>query len=229
MVRLKDLLHEKLRKDAKRDALAHGRQESKKDGVSIPNEKYERLFQFIGKYVVFFQDIESEIDQTLLLLVGHERWHLGTKIAARLSVSDKIDLLHSTVASSELAAGTELQKSWVVSFEEVMNELKSENARRNRIVHSLYLFEPLRIGFPVLRSKRTKRHDERELDQEHIDEKLMKEAVGRVAELSFDIGMIRRQLTAWDKSAVTRAPSHDEAQKAISRVGKARRAHRQRI
>jgi hypothetical protein len=145
-----------------------------------------------------------------LLLIGHERWHLGRKIVARLSVSDKIDLLYSTVASSELVVGTELEKAFIVSFEEVRNELKSENARRNRIGHSIYLFEPLRIGLPVLRSKRTKRHDERELDQQYIDRSLMIEAVGKVAELCFDIGMIRKQLIAWEKNAVTRAPSAEK-------------------
>jgi hypothetical protein len=213
MVRLKDLVDEYLKKEVERNALARSRRKTTRNDDSIPNEKYEQLFQFIGKYVVFFQNIEAEIDQTLLLLIGHERWHLGTKIVARLSISDKIDLLHSTVVSSELAVGTELQKAWVASFEEMMNELKSENARRNKIVHSLYLFDSLGIGLPVLRSKRTKRHDQRELDQEYIDDKLMKEAVGKVAELSFDIGMNRRQLIAWDKSAVTRAPSAEEVQK----------------
>jgi hypothetical protein len=135
---------------------------------------------------------------------------LEGRSADRRPSDDKIDLLYSTVASSELVVGTELQKAFIVSFEEVMNELKSENARRNRIVHSIYLFEPLRIGLPVLRSKRTKRHDERELDQQYIDRSLMIEAVGKVAELGFDIGMIRKQLIAWEKNAVTRAPSAEK-------------------
>jgi hypothetical protein len=38
----------------------------------------------------------------------------------------------------------------------------------------------------------------------------MKEAAGKVAELSFDIGMIRRALIAWEKEVVTQSPSAEQ-------------------
>jgi hypothetical protein len=136
-------------------------------------------------------------------LIGLDRWHVGTKVVARLSVSDKIDLLSSILFSSRLASGSDMQQKWLASFQEIVAELKSENARRNKLVHSLYLFDFIEIGHPVMRSKRTRRSGSKELDQEYIDENYAAEAAEKVAELCFDVGMVRRQLIAWENDAVT--------------------------
>ncbi|MGY4484779.1 hypothetical protein ACVWWR_003970 [Bradyrhizobium sp. LM3.2] len=100
----------------------------------------ERLFQFIGMYVVVFQDVESKLDQIIQLAIGLERRHVGHGVIALLSNSQKIDLVQSIVHSSEIADGSPAQEAWVTSFDEVMQRLRAEATRRNKIVHSLSIF-----------------------------------------------------------------------------------------
>ncbi|MGY8665401.1 hypothetical protein Q3C01_23975 [Bradyrhizobium sp. UFLA05-109] len=53
----------------------------------------ERLFQFIGTYVVVFQDAESKLNQIIQLAIGLDRWHVSHGVIRTLSNSQKIDLV----------------------------------------------------------------------------------------------------------------------------------------
>jgi hypothetical protein len=157
----------------------------------------ERLFQFVGAYVVVFQDIEAKLDQIIQLAVGHERWHVSHGVTAHLSNSQKIDLVHSIVHASAIASGNEFQKEWVTSFDEIVQRLKTEGTRRNKIVHSLYIFDFMEAGGPPLRSKRKRGKGDVNLDQEWVDDACISQATGELYQLSFDLGMALTQLRHW--------------------------------
>ena len=158
-----------------------------------------RLFQFVGRYVVLFQDIEGKLDQIILLAIGHKRWHVGQGVLLFLSNAQKIDLIHTIVKSSEIANGDPFRVDWLASFEEVIRRLKTEAARRNRIVHSLYIFDFMKIEAPQIRSKRKLKKGDVDFEQEDIDEKFIAMSISEVAELSFDIGMALTQLIHWSE------------------------------
>jgi hypothetical protein len=166
-----------------------------------PKEKaeIERLFHFIGAYVVFFQDVEAKLDEIIQLAVGLDRWHVSHSVTALLSNSQKIDLVQSVVHRSEVADDSERQQKWVKAFDEVIQRLRTEAARRNRIVHSLYIFDFMKVGAPPLRSKRKRKVDAVSFDQEYVDASFISKATSDVAELSFDIGMVVVQLRHWSE------------------------------
>jgi hypothetical protein len=160
-------------------------------------EELDRLYRFIGLYVIIFQQVEAELDQIILLVVGQDRWHVGQSIVTLLSNSAKIDLIQSIVKSSALSSGSEAQQEWLKSFDHVLQELRSEGAQRNKIVHSIYLFDFMKVGAPPLQSKRRKKKGELDFEQAFIDADHASKAVGRISELAFDVGMLRTQLIHW--------------------------------
>jgi hypothetical protein len=156
-----------------------------------------RLFQFIGTYVVLFQEIEAKLDQIILVAIGHDRSHIGEGVVSFLSHAQKIDLIHAIVRSSAIANGDPFRAEWLTSFDEVIQRLKVEGTRRNKIVHSVYILDFVEIGAPPLRSKRKRKRGDIGLDQEEIDAKFIGRATSELAELSFDIGMAFTQLVHW--------------------------------
>jgi hypothetical protein len=159
----------------------------------------ERLFQFIGAYIVVFQDIEAKLDQIIQLAIGLERWHVSHGVIAHLSNSQKIDLVHSIVHASAIASGNTFERDWISSFDEIIYRLKGEAARHNKIVHSLYIFDFMEVGGPPLRSKSKRKRGKGEinLDQEWVDAAYISQATSEVFELSFDFGMALTQLRHW--------------------------------
>lgn len=181
-------------------------QEASKEKADV-----ERLFQFIGAYVVAFQDVESKLDQVIELAIGLGRRHVSHGVIALLSNSQKVDLVQSIVHSSEIADGSVSQEAWISSFDEVMQRLRAEATRRNKIVHSLYLFDFMKIGHPPLRSKRTRKKSGALFDQEHVDAAYISKATADVARLSFDVGMALVQLRhRYEKLGRSSAQRHEE-------------------
>ncbi|MGY2932801.1 hypothetical protein [Bradyrhizobium sp. CW1] len=167
------------------------------EGEQKEKAEIKRLFQFIGMYVVVFQDVESKLDQIIQLAIGLDRRHVSHGIIALLSNSQKIDLVQSIVHSSAIADGSPAQEAWVTSFDEVMQRLRAEATRRNKIVHSLYIFDFMKIGHSPVRSKWTRRKTGASFDQEHVDAAYIDRATSDVAGLSFDVGMVLVQLRNW--------------------------------
>jgi hypothetical protein len=88
------------------------------DGGDLKEKaEIERLFHFIGTYIVVFQDMESKLDQIIQLVIGLDRWHVSHGVIALLSNAQKIDLVQSVVHSSEIADGSPPQEAWVNSFD----------------------------------------------------------------------------------------------------------------
>jgi hypothetical protein len=178
------------------------------DDNPVATGEVKRLFQFIGAYVVAFQDIEAKLDQIIALAIGLDRWHISNAVVALLSNAQKIDLVQGIVQSSAIADGDPFRIDWLASFDKVTKRLKEEATRRNKIVHSLYIFDFMEIGAPPIRSKRKRKRGEVDLDQEPIDTEFIASATQQVAELSFDLGMALTQLRHWyDKLASSQEQS----------------------
>jgi hypothetical protein len=118
---------------------------------------------------------------------------------AHLSNSQKIEIVQSVVHTSAIASGGKIQREWLRSFDEVIQRLRTEAMRRNRIVHSLYLFDFMEVGGPALRSKRRRTKGEIGLDQEWVGATYIGRATSEVNELSFDLGMALAQLRHWSE------------------------------
>jgi hypothetical protein len=175
------------------------------DDNPAATEEMTRLFRFIGTYVVGFQDIEAKLDQIIALAIGLDRWHISHAVISYLSHAQKIDLIQNIVQSSAIADEDPFRTDWLASFEKLFQRLKQEATRRNKIVHSLYIFDFLEIGAPPIRSKRKRRRVE--LDQEAIDTAFIASATQQVAELSFDFGVALTQLRHWSEKLATARPN----------------------
>lgn len=169
-------------------------------------EELDRLYRFIGLYIVSFQQIEAELDQIILLVVGHEKWHVGQGVVSLLTNVQKIELVQSIVKSSALSSGDQVKQEWLKEFEKLLQEVRNEGVERNKLVYSLYLFDFMAIGAPPLRSNRRKKKGKVDFQRDSIDANYMREALARISELSFDVGMCRTQLIHW--SDIVQKTSH---------------------
>ena len=115
-------------------------------------ETWEKVALFIGRYLLIFQYIEDKIDQMLLLGADLNRRHVGNSFLAAMSYRQKVEALSGIVHTSKIAQGNETQAKWVKSFGRLVKRWQDEGTRRNGIVHSLHLFDFVRIGAPVLRN-----------------------------------------------------------------------------
>jgi hypothetical protein len=161
------------------------------------DEETERLFTFIGRYVVLFQDIEAKLDQIISLAISNDRSHVSNSILPYLTHAQKIDAMSAIVHSSSIADNDPFRLEWLASFEEVVQRLKAEATRRNKIVHSHYLFEFIAIGHSPIRSKRIRNQKRQGFEHEEIDSDYINQATLAVAELSFDLGMALTQFVHW--------------------------------
>jgi hypothetical protein len=117
----------------------------------------EKLFSWVGRYVVFFQLVESRVDECLLLLWGHENWQTSQAILADMSNADRVKMLLRLFHDCPENARGRSRPDWVKSFEHLIDELHAERVQRNRLLHSHFLFESLEIGQPVLMVDRKSR------------------------------------------------------------------------
>ena len=170
-----------------------------------------KLFEFIGTYVVIFQDIEAKLDQV-------EQSHIGEYIISTLSNSQKVDFVQAIIKSSAIANGDPFRTEWLASFYELVQRLRVEGTRRNSIVHSVYILDFMEIGAPPLRSKRKRKRAAPGFDQEEIDAQFITRAISEIAELSFDVGMAFTQLVHWSEPLAKKHPDADDDHVAENRV-----------
>lgn len=155
----------------------------------------ERLYSFIGKYVISIQWLETKIDEVLKLARGYENssetlnWLTGKRF------HEKIDEFRKLVTDD----GPFLPiwpDGWLEKFESVVQRLHAERTRRNGLLHSSFLFETLSIDNAVLRTHVVRRDGEPYFDQEWLSSSRCEEILDEVASLSIDFGHIYLQLIA---------------------------------
>jgi hypothetical protein len=162
----------------------------------------EAMFAEIGRYVVFFQWIEGKLDQILLLGWGHENWTASQAKLSRMSNSAKIEEVQSLVLNSPDFARVHSRPDWCMHFNRVVKRLHDERHRRNRLVHSQYLFEFTEIGLPPMRSHRDKAAGEELFNREDFTKEAQEAMLGELLTLALDVNFVHVQLVHDYKAVV---------------------------
>ncbi len=158
------------------------------------DQHLDNLYNFIGQYVLAFQYIEGELDKILLLVIGHDRWHVGQCIIAKLSNRDKIDAVLSIVSSSEIALKN---GEWIKKFETLISRVKKEGERRNKILHSQYIYDLFEASAPPLRSKLKTTKKGIAFDREYLDSSTTDVILKEIFDLAVEMSLAHVQLVHW--------------------------------
>ncbi len=151
----------------------------------------EILFANIGKYLIIFQWMESEVDQILLLAWGFDNWAAGQAKLAKMTNCAKVEAMNPAVCESPNLARAQTRPDWWARFEAVIGRLHTERTRRNDIVHSQYLFDFVKAGFAPIRSKRIKVDGKTTLDQDELSKEFQEKLLEEISELAMDLSFIR--------------------------------------
>ncbi len=160
-------------------------------------QEFDKVALFIGRYLLIFQYIEDKIDQMLLLGADLERRHVGNSFLAAMGYRQKVDALSGIVHTSKIAQGDETQKEWIKAFGRLVNQWQAEGARRNGIVHSLHVFDFVKIGAPVFRNRMRPHPKGFRIKNANVDEKEADNVVAEIAQLLWDTGLAHVQLVHW--------------------------------
>lgn len=164
---------------------------------SRADEEADRLYRFLGKYIVTFQWLEAQLDQILLLANGHENWGRAQIRLAGMRNIDKISAVEKVVMAPRPFGRRAERPGWTEGFEALLERLRHEGRRRNGIVHSQYLFEFVEAGLPVLRSDRRRKDGVAEFEREDLDSEQISAIFNELAMLAIDLSQARLQLVHW--------------------------------
>ena len=159
-------------------------------------QQADKLYSFIGQYVIGFQWLESKIDEMFHLSDGNLNYQERLAWLVRQRVSDKSKQLRTLVLRDSPFRTSEIG-GWNNKFELVMDRVDLECVRRNSILHSHYLFDFLVIGAPIVQThfeKKKKDQDGFALNQTLLTEKRQIEILEELGILSVDFGFCCTQL-----------------------------------
>jgi len=125
----------------------------------------DQVFQTIGEYVLLFQQLESQIDQALLMWWGTENWTQSQRRLEKLSFAGKLSRLKDEFKANPGNKRGRERPEWPGRFDALLNRLDEEREHRNSLVHSAYLFEAFEHGGPIIQSDRVRRQGEVHFDQ----------------------------------------------------------------
>lgn len=158
-------------------------------------DEADYLYSFIGKYVISFQWAEAKLEEIVQLSEGFANWTSTAEQLVNLPVAKKINLVEEIVAKGEAFPGVLTNADWLLHFRATLELLRAEARRRNRIVHSFYLFDFMDIGGPPLGSFRA-RHDGA-IENHWLSVSETKAIFAELAEVSFELAQAHLQLVAW--------------------------------
>lgn len=147
----------------------------------------ERLLATIGRYVLGFQALENIIEQSLDLLWGLDKHYENSRRLAVMTNQQKVDAWLNEFRKNPLNARGRSRSDWVERFEQLVVRLHLERQRRNSILHSQYLYDFIKIGYPVLQIDRRGRNID-------WNDKRQEELLGQLATLLVDAGHARIQI-----------------------------------
>jgi hypothetical protein len=157
----------------------------------------EKLYRSIGQYVAIFQWIEGQLDQILLLAKGHENWSDAHANLVNIPNAKKIADVHKVVTGAGPFGQAKEHPDWCAQFAKLIGRLRREGQRRNRILHSQYLFEFVEAGLAPLRSDRRKDNGTVVFEREVFDRKRMDVILKELVTLAFEVSQVRVQLVHW--------------------------------
>lgn len=104
----------------------------------------------VGHYVIVFQWIESKVEQCLSLWWGYENHARSRDRLSNMTNKQKVDALWKEFRENPANERGRSRPDWVAKFEKLVERLHLERRRRNKLLHSQYLFDFLKLGQPVL-------------------------------------------------------------------------------
>lgn len=156
--------------------MTKGRWDDNPDAV----REAERLYQFVGQYVIAFQWLEGKVEEMLLLARGHANREETFAWLTRKTNNSKIEEFQNCV--TEGGAFREITvDGWSERFGEMIARLHYERKRRNG---PQYLFDFLAIGAPVLRTDVQCHQGGVQFDQEELSPQKCDAILTEIAQLS---------------------------------------------
>lgn len=158
------------------------------------DKEANELFLFLGKYIAFFQWMESKLDQILLLARGEENWTETQYELANMRNSDKISAVEAAVLAPKPFTLKDRRPEWVSYFSELLERIRAEGRRRNSIVHSQYLMDFLEYGMLALKSDRRRINGKIEFQHERLDKERREIIMDELSKLAFELSQGHLQL-----------------------------------
>lgn len=161
------------------------------DPVAI--DEANRVYSFLGRYVISFQWLEGQIDQILLLARGHQNWEETHKWLSKLKNFEKINAFRDLVQDDVSFCRVQID-GWYEHFKQVADRLDRERIRRNSILHAQFLFDFLVIGCPAMQVNVRRQGNNVEFTQENLSPARCEEILNELAKLAIDLNFICVQL-----------------------------------
>jgi hypothetical protein len=153
----------------------------------------ERLYKFVGEYVIVFQWLEGKIDEMFLLARGRESREETFGWLAQKTNAQKVDAFYEMIIADKPFRPVTLD-GWSDRLISVRDRLHAERRRRNGILHAQFLFDFLTIGAPVVRTHVTQRNGNLIFEQDDLSPSRCDEIMRDLAQLAFDLNMLCVQL-----------------------------------
>jgi hypothetical protein len=166
------------------------------DEEAWKDEQHNALAKAVGEYVILFQQLEAKID-TIFLLFTRDCFKFGQIVLSRLSNREKLEAISVYVNENVSPHEDEFSVSWLKSFNALVGEIKSISERRNRIVHSSYLYDFLKIGHPIMISNRKLKRSELKFENEDFNTDDFNEYIYSVSSAYYELNFVHVQLIHW--------------------------------
>ena len=141
----------------------------------------EELYNFIGNYIVFFQCIESNFNQTLNYLLKPKPKEFLNLVA--LTNRQKIELIRKLIKDATSKDSEDFfDRVWIYRFEKTMANCKNEADYRNSLVHSDFPYAG-EYAQPAFRIGTKGKKGDRVNDFETLDKAVKEKHLMRVAKL----------------------------------------------
>lgn len=160
------------------------------------DEQHNALVKAIGKYIILFQQLEAKID-TIFLLFSRDSFSFGQIIRSQLSNREKIEAISTYVNENISSHKDEFSIDWLKGFNDLIGRIKSISERRNKIVHSTYLYDFLNIGHPIMISNKKLKRSELKFDNEDFNPKDFDEYIYSISSAYYEMNFIHVQLIHW--------------------------------
>lgn len=156
-------------------------------------EEAEKVYAFIGMYVICFQWFEDKFDEIFTLGKGIKNSKETQSWLVKKTFSDKLKTFRK-FARDESIFHPSPQKGWYENFDLIMDEIDAERERRNSLVHSSFLFDFLAIDQPVISTEKKKVNGEAQFVQNELSSENRDRVLKEIADLSFRFSMACVQL-----------------------------------
>ncbi|UWR27373.1 hypothetical protein K3757_05380 [Sulfitobacter sp. S223] len=156
-------------------------------------EEAEKVYAFIGIYVISFQWFEDKIDEIFTLGKGVTNSKTTLNWLVKKTFSDKIKAFHKFAIDDEFFRLAP-QKDWYDELDIILKQLDEERIRRNGLLHSNFIFDFLAIGQPVISNQVKKENGVAQIHNHELSVEVRDGILQELADLSFRFSMVCMQL-----------------------------------